>query len=214
MARSLKLAEGAAVRGLDRAIRINLADWAGQLCTPRWAVRNSAPILDLVFSRDGRTLISVGKDRNVRTWDTTSGRESGPPMQPAGIREDQWVSRAALNPHDDRMVVTGEEGIASFWDLARRVRTGPSLSHPKGHVLWGLAFSPDGRMLVTCCDDGAARRWDVATGQLIGKPLQHADEAGYYTLAMSPDARTLVTSGKDLRAVRWDLETGEPIGTP
>lgn len=130
MARSLKLAEGAAVRGLDRAIRINLADWAGQLCTPRWVVRNSAPILDLVFSRDGRTLISVGKDRNVRTWDTTSGRESGPPMQPAGIREDQWVSRAALNPHDDRMVVTGEEGIASFWDLARRVRTGPSLSHP------------------------------------------------------------------------------------
>lgn len=81
-------------------------------------------------------------------------------------------------------------------------------------MLWGLAFSPDGRMLVTCCDDGAARRWDVATGQLIGKPLQHADEAGYYTLAMSPDARTLVTSGKDLRAVRWDLETGEAIGTP
>ncbi|WP_020465699.1 protein kinase domain-containing protein [Singulisphaera acidiphila] len=214
MARSLELAEGAAIHGLDRATRINLADWAGQFSQPRWTVQNSGPILDLAFSRDGRTLVSVGKDRNIRTWDTDSGRESGAPLKPAEIREDQWVSRVALNPRDGRMVVTVEEGNASFWDLERRTRTGPSLSHPSEHVIWGLAFSPDGRKLVTCCDDGAARWWDVTTGNRIGEPLWHGDEAGYYTLALSPDGRTLVTGGKDLRAVRWDVETGRQIGTP
>ncbi|SIO63115.1 Serine/threonine protein kinase [Singulisphaera sp. GP187] len=214
MARSLELAEGAAVRGLDRATRVNLADWAGQLSRPRWTARNSAPILDLAFSRDGRTLVSVGKDRHVRTWDTNSGQESGPPLDPAGLRETQWVSRVALNPRDGRMVVTPEDGDASFWDLERRTRTGPTFSHPPGHTIWGLAFNPEGRKLVTCCDDGAARWWDTTTGRPIGEPLWHGDEAGYYTLALSPDGRTLVTGGKDLRAVRWDVATGRPIGKP
>jgi WD40 repeat protein len=81
-------------------------------------------------------------------------------------------------------------------------------------MIWGAAFSPDGRRLVTSCDDGAARWWDVATGAPLGEPLWHGGETGYYTLALSPDGRVLATGGKDMRVLRWDAETGEPLGTP
>ena len=86
--------------------------------------------------------------------------------------------------------------------------------HPPTHMIWGMAFSPDGRRLATCCDDGRARWWDVATGKPIGKPLVHGNEQGYYTLALSPDGRVLATGGKDMRVIRWDAATGEQIGAP
>jgi WD40 repeat protein len=86
-------------------------------------------------------------------------------------------------------------------------------------MIWGAAFSPDGRWLFTCCDDGAARRWEVATRKQIGAPLWHTKDVGYYTLALSPDGRTLVTGGKDGQTVRWDVATGKrmdsfPHGSP
>ena len=77
LARSLELATEARSKGLDRPIRINLADWAGQLSRPRRLppMRHSGPILGLTFRREGRALVSVGKDGVARTWDTATGEE-------------------------------------------------------------------------------------------------------------------------------------------
>ncbi len=212
LSRSQELADEAGNKTLDRAIRINLADWAGQLSRPRLSCRHSASILCLAFSADGRTLYSAGKDHNIRTWNTKTGQESAPPMVLDDLREDQWVGRIALNPKDPHMLATfDEEGRAQFWDLERRQPIGAPLIHPPGHMIWGAAFTPDGKRLVTTCDDGAARSWDVATHKLIGEPLWHGAEVGYYTLAVSPDGNMLVTGGKDLRGLRWNLKTGEWI---
>ncbi|MDR3634440.1 MAG: WD40 repeat domain-containing serine/threonine protein kinase [Isosphaeraceae bacterium] len=215
LGRSLKLATDARASSLDRAIRINLADWAQQLSRPLAEMQHAAPILDLAFSPDGRALVSVGKNHQIRFWDAVAGKEAGAPLVVDDLPARAWVERVAINPHDPReMVTVDEEGHVHFWDLERRRERGAPLVHPSGHVIWGVAFSPDGRRLVTSCDDGASRWWDVSTRERIGSPLRHSAAVGYYTLALSPDGRMLVTGGKDQRAVRWDVATGQPIEPP
>jgi WD40 repeat protein len=212
--RSLELATQADAEYLDRAIRVNLADWQSQLILPRRQMRHPAPVLDLAFHANGQFLVSVGKDRTVRTWDTRTGQETGPPLLHARLLlEACWVGRAGFSPRDSNLLLTADNaGRACFWDLGSRRQQGPLLVHPAGHAIWGLAFSQDGRRVVTCCDDGAARCWDVPTHQLVGPPLWHnRKNVGYYTLALSPDGRTLVTGGKDWKVVRWDVASGKRV---
>jgi eukaryotic-like serine/threonine-protein kinase len=215
LSRSMELAEGASLDNLDRATRINLADWSGQLVRTLWVAQHDAPILDLAFSPDGRTLVSVGKGRHIRAWDSQSGMPSGPPLVLHGLGDLEWIGRIAFDPRDSRTMVTGDfAGRAVFWDMARRAQSRPPLLHPPTHMIWGMTFTPDGRRLATSCDDGMVRWWDAATGQPFGKPRRHGKAQGYYTLALSPDGRELATGGKDMRILRWDVETMQQIGAP
>ena len=53
LAKSMELAEGVGLHDLDRATRINLAEWSGQRIRTLWTNRHHAPVLDLAFSSDG-----------------------------------------------------------------------------------------------------------------------------------------------------------------
>ena len=108
LARSLELATEARSEGLDRPIRINLADWASQLSRPRRLppMRHSGPILGLAFRRGGRALVSVGKDGVARIWDTTAGNEVEPSLELQGDPSDARLQRA-VRPRRERPAGSG-----------------------------------------------------------------------------------------------------------
>jgi len=218
LVRSLELTTRAEAHDLESAIRVNLADWQRQLSRPRLTVRHSAPVLDLAFQGDGRTLVSVGKDRNIRFWDTATGQPARPPLaHDWTVWSSTWIGRVVFNPANPDQMITGDDlGRGYCWDLrggpAGGKQQGPLLLHPSGHMIWGAAFGPDGSRLVTACDDGAARVWDVARRATVGEPLWHnRGTEGVYTLALSPDGRTLITGGIDKHVVRWDVGEGKRI---
>jgi WD40 repeat protein len=219
LARALDRAAAAGTTGLDRPVRVNLADWGRQVRP--WGTRldNRSPVLGLTFDPADRTLLVAGKDGLVHFWDIADARERRPPLGHSHPTIDCWVSLVAFSPDGRSMATAGDQG-ARLWDAVTHEPNGAAFPHPRG-MLWGMAFFPDGRRLATCGDDGAARVWDLATRRIVLGPLRHLGGAPsartptdrtYYTLAVSPDGRILVTAGDDGRVIRWDLDNGQPVG--
>ncbi len=214
LARALERASEAGSESLDRPIRINLADWEGQLSRPPRSplMRHPAPILAIAFRREGKALVSAGEDGVARVWDTDTGREIGPPLvlrdDPAGAR----LERARFGPGESALLGTVDDrGRAAVWDVDHRRR----LACPTGQRIRDIAF-PNARRLIVLRDDGMllssaieCRREEPAC-----RPVEGSSECrgnGDRTLAVSSDGRTLATGGRAGRVYCWDVATRRPL---
>jgi WD40 repeat protein len=94
----------------------------------------------------------------------------------------------------------------------------PPLPSPSSHLartlnsyygsVYGVAFSPDGRLLATA-SGMEARLWDLATGEDLRSLTGH--NGSVLGVAFSPDGRLLATGSTDKTAWLWDLATGEDL---
>ncbi len=190
LARSLELAMDAKSEGLDRPIRINLADWVSQLSRPRrlTRMRHSGPILEIAFRRAGRALVSVGEDGVARTWDTATGQEV-----------------------EQCLRICDNGGGPRWWETTScNDLVGSPGSRRRGNMKWAL--SSDGRTVVTAGPDRRVRRWDVATRSPL-EPELHLDSP-VEAIALTPDGRKVITGRQAGRLHVWDAETEREFDLP
>ena len=121
-------------------------------------------IRGLVFTPDGRYVVSAGEDKVIRVWDRRTGTTVRSIRGQTTEGQDGKVFAIALSPDGRWLAVGGTFGQAG----ERLVRlyefaTGRLAALLKGHTrpVVGLAFSADSRRLISGSYDNSAIVWDV-----------------------------------------------------
>ena len=178
----------------------------------------ASPVVRAVtFSPDGQAVTCVGLDRQMKTFGPADGAK-----RPA-------VKSATAIAHspDGSVIATGHaRGVVKLRDPATNKVTW--VFHPGkrvGGAVWGVAFSPDGRLVAGATSPagtGERKRrlglllWDAATGQVLPEP---PEAAGFHhvrygsgsdimdrtaSVAFSPDGRFLALAG-DQHVEIWNV---------
>jgi hypothetical protein len=109
---------------------------------------------DVVFSPDGKVLLTTSSDNDGRTWSIPSGK-------PDRLLRGQFGALATgAFSTDGRWIVTAGPVTAVLWppgsDTPLFYLRGPE------DRLTAVSFSPDGRQVLTASADGGIRTYDCA----------------------------------------------------
>jgi WD40 repeat protein len=168
----------------------------------------------VLFTRDGREVISISFDRTIRIWDAVSGtslRTLRPPIGPGNLG---MLYAAALSPDGDTLAVAShganskEIGIFLIGLTEGQIR-----QVLRGHTsnVMCLAFDSRGERLASGSHDKTARVWDLKTGAAVRVLTGHTKSI--QGVAFSPQSDRLLTASDDETARIWDLGAGATLHT-
>ena len=175
---------------------------------PRDVRLNIMPeISALVFSPDGKKLVSGTLGGNVQMWDVETGVPLAPFFEGQSLNKDtntyQDPITALAFSSDSTLLAVGSQN---------RIRLLGSRQHigfkEVSHGTNALVFSPDNTVLVTGTTAGIRHSeielWDLTTGEKLSTLDGH--RASVKTLIFSPDGKTLVSTGQDGTILIWDWD--------
>ncbi|GAB4406528.1 MAG: hypothetical protein OHK0053_32810 [Microscillaceae bacterium] len=188
-------------------------------CSPLFAQDEPRLVIDtqghastvgtILFTPDGKTLISVSEDKTIRFWDVRTGELKKTLRGQVGEGPEGKIYAVAISP-DGQILAVG--GYLSFNNDAEygRIRlidlnTGRQKGILTGHtnVVYSLDFSSDGKYLASGSGDKSIRVWDMSLPQ----PAQVAVLNGHTQSVQEVvflNPKKLVSVAYDGLGIIWD----------
>jgi WD domain, G-beta repeat/PQQ-like domain/WD40-like Beta Propeller Repeat len=179
---------------------IYLFDVATGKALPTLPGHPSGGIRRIVFTPDGKQLVSGGFDGTVRVWDLQTKKEVRQLKVESGT-----VYSLSLSNDGKLLATAGRDGL-KVWDLAsEKMLHREPLS---GSTCYATAFSPDGK-LVAGGDGDRVTIWEVSTGKEVLSLTGFKGELSQ--VLFTADGRSLLTASYDRMVRLFELRTGRII---
>jgi len=191
-----------AVAGIDQTIQLFEGD---DFSNSTSLTGHDSIILDLTFSQDGNTLLSVDEAGRILRWDVDSDT----------VIEEHTVTSAdsitVMQYLDNQTLLTIDRtGQIRLHDPAT-LAVIETISGGHEGVVTKALLSNDGDTLYTVGRDGQLIEWDTITWGNTRFPQAHTD---WILDIIQIEDSTLATTGRDSTLILWDTERRQPIGQP
>ncbi|MCC5640422.1 WD40 repeat domain-containing protein [Nostoc sp. CHAB 5844] len=176
-------------------------------------LKHSDPVIGVVFSPDGQTLLSnLDLGSIIRLWNWRTGEiihiKDNPDAYQRGFRNFK-TQPATFSPDGQTLFATSGSGsMLQSWNVKTGKRTG---SFEAKSSINAVTISPDGNTLATGIRDQAIKLWNIYDGNLIHILTGHQGEVR--TVAFSPDGTLLASGSQDGTVKLWNAATGKEIST-
>jgi eukaryotic-like serine/threonine-protein kinase len=217
--------------GFDRAVKL----WdlrTRQLKTTLKVLGNQPYMQCVVVSPNGKRL-AVTDEKSITLWETDHWRELKTISESAtmmallphsgalvagcedGVKlwdPETWQPRLLLTGDVDSMAASPDERLLAIARGEKIILVDLSTETVLGHLedgadrIYGIAFSPDGRLIAGGGFFGAVKIWDLADRRLVANLAAHQ----YFAfVAFSPDGKLLATAGSDQHVALWAVSNWE-----
>jgi WD40 repeat protein/serine/threonine protein kinase len=178
------------LRDIDSGAVLRTFEW--QTDTLEW---QTADVVSLDFSPDGKTLASGGKYGVIRLWDVGSGE-----LIRTFEGHQNPVHFVAFSPDGSKLASASEDETLRVWDLASGF-----FGIYDGHegLVNSAAISSDNTVLVSGGKDHSIRLWNLATGDLIQTIDVHHGSVNHVTF--SSDGTMLASGSSDGSIRLWGI---------
>jgi len=171
-----------------------------------------ALIRSLVFTRDGRELVSASDDKTIRVWDVETGRLVRTMRGEIGDGDPGKVYAVALSRDGRLLAAAGALGDGvpiRLYDF----RSGSLIGLLKGHKepVLSLDFSPDGERLVSGGVDDTAIIWDLRSKAPMATLAGHQGDVN--AARFTHDGSAIVTASDDDTLKLWRASDGALLDT-
>ncbi len=149
---------------------------------------HEAQVSDIVWSQDGRLLLSAGRDGTVAAWDAKDGTARGA-IRPG----DGAVERLSADRSGRHGVMVTARGSALLWSVEDgELTAGAPLAETS---VRDAAMSADGTTAYLGLADGTVQRWALEPS--ANRELQSAHSGPITSLAVSDDQSVVVSGTRD-----------------
>lgn len=159
------------------------------------------PLMSVIFSQDGKQLISVHYDKPIKVWDIKTKQ-----LVHQSKKVVNALSKITISPDRKQVVTSDIEGTIKLWDI--------NSQQPIHHLgkeneykpmILSMAYSPDGKQLASVAPhDESIKLWNLGSEKLVSTLEGHTNEIE--SVKYSADGKTLIVSDNKNNISFWDLK--------